>query len=95
MRDEGRAFFSPGSYRLAGVLLRKDASPESNETQEWSFGSGSGSVRSASDASGSSGTFATSTGASLRVALPQLVYRSLFCNGRALQPHWVWFLQLR
>lgn len=61
MRDEGRAFFSPGSYRLAGVLLRKDASPESNETQEWSSGSGSGSVRSASDASGSSGTFATST----------------------------------
>jgi hypothetical protein len=24
MRDDGRAFFGDGSYRLAGVLLRKD-----------------------------------------------------------------------
>lgn len=24
MRDDGRAFFSEGSYRLAGVLLRKE-----------------------------------------------------------------------
>lgn len=95
MRDEGRAFFSPSSYRLAGVLLRKDACPESNPTQEWSSGSGSGSVRSMSDASGSSGTFATSTGASLCIALPRLLSRSVFCNGRALQPRGVWSLQLR